>query len=490
MNNIRQDSPGDPLTQLVDARLRELGISPSPRCSDAEFLRRLFLDLLGVLPTAAEVRQFLGDTNPGKRERAIAAALERPECIDRLAMHWCDLLRMKSEFPINLWPNAVQAYATWVQERVRDNTPYDAFVAQLLLGNGSNFRSPAANFLRAVGDRSPAGLARATALTFLGTRIEHWPAKRQQGFAHCFSGVAYKSTREWKEEIVYFDDRKVMQALPITMPDGSEMAVPPGTDPRLTLWHWLQQEPSHALARAHCNRMWSWLFGPGIVEAVDDLRPDNPPSCPALLDYLATRFVQCGWDQRAVLREILCSQTYQRSCLATGKAELAARHFACQSVRRLDAEVLIDVLCQVTATTESYISEIPEPFTRAPVGTPARQLADGSMTSSFLELFARSPRDSGLSTERNHRPTANQRLHLLNSSHIRGKLEAAPFLQRLAPNEEGIDTIYLTLLGRYPTSDELAAISAHAAAHGLASRALSLDLAWALVNTVEFLYRH
>ncbi|MBI5851676.1 MAG: 3-deoxy-7-phosphoheptulonate synthase [Planctomycetes bacterium] len=479
---------------LVDERLRQLGLEASPPCSDGVFVRRVHLAVLGTLPTAAEARAFLADDEPDKRSRLVDAVLDRPEFAAFQAMRWCDLLRVKAEFPINLWPNAVQAYQRWIEDSLRRGMPYDQFVRTLLLATGSNFRAPESNFLRAVADRTPAGLAKASALTFLGARIESWPQERRDGLASCFAQVAYKSTLEWKEEIVFFDPTRPLgagksgRAAGVVLPDGSTQKVEPGADPRIAFTDWLLQEPSHWLARSLCNRIWFWLFGRGVVHEVDDLRADNEAAVPGLLEHLAAELLAAQWDQKRVFREILLSATWQRSPLPRSRDAGAAVHFAHYSIRRLEAEVLIDAICQITGTSEEYSSPIPEPFTVIPPGTRAIALADGSTTSAFLELFGRPPRDLGLASERNDRPTAEQCLHLLNSSHVRKKLESGPAIVRLLRSGNALDELYLTFLSRFPTAAERDAIRRHATAGN--PRRVASDVAWALLNSAEFLYQH
>jgi hypothetical protein len=186
------------IDRIVMARLRELDIEPAPLCSDAVFARRVFLDVIGTLPTVRETREFLSDQSSDKRQTLIDRLLQRPEFADYWAMKWSDLLRIKAEFPINLWPNAAQAYYRWVWTAMRDNRRYDRFAYELLTANGSNFRVGPANFYRAMQNREPAGVAGSVALTFMGVRTERWPVDRLEKFARVFSQVGYKTTGEWK----------------------------------------------------------------------------------------------------------------------------------------------------------------------------------------------------------------------------------------------------------------------------------------------------
>ncbi len=218
--------PQGKIDKLVFASLRRLNIRPANLCSDAVFVRRVYLDVIGTLPTADEARQFLADRNPQKRPALVDRLLERKEFADYWAMKWSDLLRIKAEFPINLWPNAAQAYHRWIRTSIQENKPYDRFVRELLTESGSNFRVPPVNFYRALQSREPQAIAQAVALTLMGTRAEKWPKERLAGMAAFFSQIGYKSTAEWKEEIVFFDPGKAVPPSggsppPAIFPDGT-----------------------------------------------------------------------------------------------------------------------------------------------------------------------------------------------------------------------------------------------------------------------------
>jgi hypothetical protein len=480
------------IDELVHDDLKSLGIEPAGLCSDSAFVRRVCLDVIGTLPSEAEARAFLSDQDPNKRRVLIDRLLERSEFADYWAMKWSDLLRVKSEFPINLWPNAVQAYHHWIRAGIRENLPYDRFVRQMLTANGSNFRVPQVNFYRAVQSKDPQTLARTVALTFMGCRAENWPKERLSGMAAFFSRVAYKSTLEWKEEIV-MPDPNATGPLEVTFPDGTATRIGPDRDPREVFADWLTSPENPWFARSIVNRIWSWLLGRGIVHEPDDMRPDNPPSNPALLTFLERELIASHYDLKHVYRLILNSNTYQLSCVRRATDPNAAIHFAFCPLRRLEAEVLIDAICQTTGTTEEYSSPIPEPYTFIPDGERSIWLADASITSSFLETFGRPPRDTGLESERNNHATAAQRLHLLNSSHIQGKIEQGPKLQTLFQRprpRDVIDGLYLTILSRFPTDEELQVAQAHFQAAGGNRRPAAVDLAWALINSAEFQYRH
>lgn len=486
------------IDELVLGRLQQLGITPARVCSDGVFVRRVYLDVIGMLPTAEETAQFLKDTDPDKRRRLIDRLLDRQEYADYWAMRWCDLLRVKSEFPIKLWPNAVQAYHRWIHTSVRENLPYDRFVRELLTGSGSNFREPQVNFYRAVQSREPQAIAQAVALSFMGVRPESWPQDRWSGMAVFFSQIAYKPTIEWKEEIIQFDLDKARSPAGLELlrgaafPDAASVQLAPGEDPRRAFADWLVRPENPWFTRNVVNRVWYWLLGRGIIHPADDLRPDNPPANAELLAFLEQDLIAAQYDLKHLCRQILNSTTYQLSCIPRSDDPRGELHFAHYPLRRLEAEVLIDILCQITGTTEQYSSIIPEPYTFMPEDQRAVALADASISSPFLEKFGRSSRDSGLESDRNNRPTASQRLHLLNSSHVRRKMETSPKLRTLLGDDpkrpEKIAEIYLTVLSRMPTEAELEIAGAHV--KDTWGEGGPRDLFWALVNGPEFCYRH
>ena len=487
--------PQAPLDRLVESRLTKAGIEIGPSCADAVFLRRVYLDLTGTLPEAAVVQAFLAEKRLDKRAVQIDELLESPQHADYMAMKWADVLRIKAEFPINLWPNAVQAYYRWVHDAMVANMPHDRFARELLTASGSNFRVPQVNFLRAVQGHDPAALAAAAALTFMGSRIERWPADRRAGMEKFFSRVSYKPTAEWKEEIVCQNPAPA-ESLDAMLPNGRTGRIDAGRDPREVFTAWLVAPDNPWFARATVNRLWSWMMGRGIVHEPDDIRPDNPPANPELLAFLEREFAASGFDRKKLLRTILNSQTYQRSSIPRMPGGEAEALFAFYPVRRLEAEVLVDALCQITGTGESYTSPIPEPFTFLPDTQRAVNLGDGSISSSFLEMFGRPPRDSGMESERNNVSTDSQRLHMLNSSIVQAKLRTGPRMRKLLDGAKGqpgatVSALYLAILSRLPSAAEAATASEYLRpASGGNVRTGAEDLAWALVNGKEFLHRH
>jgi len=588
-------TPDTQIDKLVFGKLKQLGIEPTHLCSDAVFVRRVYLDVIGTLPTAQEVRDFLKDQDPQKRRALIDRLLERDEFVDYWAMKWGDVLRIKAEFPVNLWPNAAQAYHRWVRESIATNKPYDKFVREMLTSSGSNFRVPPVNFYRAIQNRTPDGIAAAVALTFMGSRVESWPKDRPQGMAAFFSQIGYKPTREWKEEHVFWDplhssappatdgaqatppppppppaagekkpatppagekkpatpppaageakapptppapagDKKaatpppaaevtappppvVSGPLPAIFPDGKKILLLPNRDPREVFADWLITPKNPWFARAAVNRVWWWLLGRGIIHEPDDIRDDNPPSNPELLAWLEKEFVASGYDLKKLYRLILNSSTYQLSSMPRLKTPQAEANFAAYPLRRLDAEVLIDAINKITGSSDLYTSPIPEPFTYIPRDFPAVAIADGSITSPFLALFGRSARATGMENERENKPIPAQWLFMLNSSNIQTKLEQGPRLKPIIeakrPTAETVEELYLTVLSRFPTPEEVknaenystvAAPSGQgkAAAPSATGKSAAkppapkrredwIDITWSLINSIEFLYRH
>ena len=519
--------PAGELDRIVFAKLAEMDIEPV-LCSDAVFVRRAFLDVIGTLPTAEEVRAFLDDDDPDKRAELIDYLLERPEFAVYWAMKWGDVLRIKAEIPVNLWPNAAQAYHRWVQASLAENKPYDQFVREMVTSSGSNFQVGQVNFYRAAQDRTHEGLANAVALTFMGSRTDHWPEGRLAGTGVFFSQISYKPTSEWKEEIVFWDPFQVgslpgnavpgrdtagtvrpksegedddAPALPppregpltAVFPDGTTVELPPDRDPREVFADWLITPENPWFTHSIVNRVWAWLLGRGIVHEPDDIRDDNPPSNPELLAYLEKELIENEYDLKHLYRLILNSHTYQFSSIPRDDSPEARAQFASYLPRRLDAEVLIDAINRITGTTDLYTSAIPEPYTYIPHDMPAIALADGSVTSQFLALFGRSARATGMATERSNEPVPSQWLHMLNSSHIQNKLANGPALRALLeadrPPEETIEELYLTVLSRRPTEAEVkTALEYVGSARN--RREGGVDIAWALINTTEFLYRH
>ncbi len=486
--------PGNQIDQFVTMVLDEKGISPANLCSDPVFVRRIYLDMTGRLPTMPDVLQFIKSKHKNKREKLIEKLLLNESFFVYWAYKWSDLLRVKAEFPIKLWPNGVHAYYQWIYQALESNLPYDQFTQELLTSSGSNFRTPQVNFYRAVQGNSPSAIAQVVALTFMGSRIEAWNEKDRAGMELFFSKILYKGTAEWKEEIITWDFLNE-EPIKTSFPDGQLVTISSESDPREVFSNWLTTKENPWFAKNISNRVWYWLMGQGIIHEPDDIRPDNSPVNPQLLSYLEKELIDSGFNLQHLFRLILNSRTYQQSSIHKDGNKDLEKYFAVYPVRRLEAEVLIDALCQVTGTKEKYSSPIPEPFTFVPKFKGAVGIADGSISNSFLDMFGRSSRDTGLISERSNQPSRTQRLHLLNSSHIQKKIFQGSKIKKLyriskKNPKKSINLAYLNILSRYPTKNEILTISSYASNESLDVKEATTDLVWALVNSKEFLYRH
>ncbi|MBQ6109264.1 MAG: DUF1553 domain-containing protein [Thermoguttaceae bacterium] len=498
---------------VVLADLQKKGIQPAFLSSDPVFLRRVYLDVTGKIPTVEEAREFLKNESPTKRAELIDRLLDSPQYADYWTMRWADFLRVKAEFPINLWPHATAVYFRWIHEQIDQNTPYDVLARDLLMGQGSCFRAPCANFYRAVERKEPVELASVAVLTFLGERTDLWPEAKRNDVTKFFTRVAFKGSAQWKEEIVYWDS-KPLDSPEVVFPDGSKGTVGPGQDPREVFMNWLVRPENHAFNQQIVNRLWFWLMGVGIIDPPDDLRQmfagaqppaypggGNPPINAELLNVLEKKLVETHYDLKAVMKFILNSRTYQQSSIpreTAENAEKAVRNLAVYPVRRIDAEVLQDVFIDVFNTKIKYVSEVPEPFSYVPEGVRTVQLYDSGLTNPFLEMFGRSTRDSGMTTDRNRSVNEAQQMFLMNSNevntwmlqNVQNRIRELDKIKTRLPEQFAkgarnlAETLWLKFLSRHPTEPEIEAFT-----EVLRSRD-SNDAVWFLVNSREFLCLH
>ncbi|MDD4888816.1 MAG: DUF1553 domain-containing protein [Phycisphaerae bacterium] len=496
--------------ELVYARLRTLGVPPSALCSDPEFLRRVYLDTIGLLPTTREAEDFLADARADKRARLIDRLLARDEFADYWALKWGDLLRIKSEYPVKIWPKGAATYYRWVRQSIASNMPYDQFAREMLTATGSNFRVGPVNFVRAVSNKDPQTVGETAALLFMGARIgcarchghptEDWTLDDNLAVGAFFGKVGYKATTEWKEEIVYFNPKGAVRDLrngatikPRFL-GGASMDVPAEEDPRVRFADWLTAGDNPWFAPNICNRIWYWLVGRGIVEEPDDLRPTNPPSNPELLNFLAAELVRHAYDLKHIYRLVLNSRTYQLSSRSNQWNQYDAVNFSHYTPRRLGAEQLLDAICQVTETSETFASRIPEPYTKMPPGFRAIQLQDGNIESPILEMLGRPSRDTPYEADRGSRLTMEQTMYFLNAEHLENKIANSPRLKRLLESGKSddrvIDELYLSTLCRRPTVAERAKASAHLGRDKKTRAQACQDVLWALLNSRDFLFDH
>jgi hypothetical protein len=502
------------LTQLADLRL-----APSPACDDATYLRRAFLDTIGRLPSPEEVRTFLADRAPRKRERLVELLLARPEFVDYWAYKWSDVLLVSGA---KLRPAAVQAYYAWIRDRVAENTPWDAFVRELLTASGSSIEQGATNFFAVHQD--PETMAENTAQAFLALSIncakchnhplEKWTNDQYYAFANLFARLRAKG---WGGEARSGDGVRTLYAAPqgdLIQPrtgrpqppaplDGAPLDADDPADRRAALAAWLTSPDNPSFTRAVVNRVWANFFGIGLVEPVDDLRASNPASNEPLLEALAAFTVEHGYDLKSLMRLILLSETYRRSSepLPTNRDD--RRWFARGYPRRLMAEVLADAIADVTGIRDTYIeTRLADGSTeKIPDGTytadaRALQLADSTVKNAFLDTFGRNAREITCECERSNQPSLVQVLNLSNGTTLNDKL-ASPqghLTRLLATNPTPaavIDDAWLRCLGRLPTDEERKPIEELlAAAPAEERRELVEDLFWSLLTSREFLFRH
>lgn len=450
----------------------------SDRCSDEVFLRRAYLTATGALPTPNEALKFLENDKPNKREALIYYLLNSDLHLRYMQMHWGDILRIKSEFPSNLWPNGVQAYNRWIYEHLMNNTPYDQMVRELLLSEGSNFRSPAVNFYRGFQKRTPENFYKNINLLFLGNR------NCTDNGHLCFSQVNFKSTKEWKEEIVYIDYDMVVPWQNITLSDGTDIKVTADTDWREEYVNWLTSRENRRFAEVMVNRMWYWVFGKGIVNEPDDWRADNHPSDPKLLKELTDYFIKHNYNLKALMRKILLSDRFNSRMAPEGEYDS----------HRLPAEVIVDALASVTGLWNTYSSRVPEPFTFYPPKTRSTQLGDATVSSTELELFGKVSRDVSLESQRNNSITARQLLYLMNSSELEQRIRKSPNLKNIFRNNPDIEKlsheITLLTLSRKASEDEINLYRNYMESNSMTLEELAYDIMWMQLNSNEFLYNH
>ena len=490
--------------ELVMEKLQALNMAPSPRSDDAEFLRRAFLDTIGVLPTVDEVRSFLSNQDAGKRGRVIEDLLARPEYVDYWAYQWSDLLLLTGN---RLRPEAIKTYYKWIREQVADNTPWDKFARSVILSQGSTFENGAANFYALHQD--PQDMVETTSMAFLGMSIqcahchdhpnEKWTNDDYYGMVSLFARVRGKGwggdfrSGDGNRTIFLADQGEVLQPRtarpqPPKPLDGIAISFDEPGDRREHLANWLTSAENPYFAKSIVNRIWANYFGRGLVDAVDDLRLTNPASNEKLLARLAQDLVRNQYDLKSIMRLILNSEAYQRSHQILKWNEADQRFQAHSQPRRLKAEVMLDAISQVTG--------VPTVFKDQPANTRAIQLPDASVASYFLDAFGRPERVLTCTCERSDEPSMTQVLHLLNGKTIQEKLESkegrvASLLQSNISNDEIIETVYLAALSRYPTATERQELGQLFEGSPIEEkRAIVEDLFWSILTSKEFLFQH
>lgn len=491
------------IDKLVYARLQSLGILPSEKVSDAEFLRRASLDITGVIPTAKQARNFLADTNINKRGKYIDELLEDPRWADYWTIKWGDLIRPNTQ---RVGVKPVYLLDLWLRESFRANKPYDQFVRELLTAQGSTHKYGPAVIFR--DKREPADAGAFVSQIFLGVRLDcakchHHPnekwsqsdyyqlaayfsniKRKGQGISAPISGEAEFIWSAPGGQVKHPVTGEIMKPKP---PDGQPPALSDTDDPRESLVSWMTSPDNPYFAKAIANRVWAEFFGKGIVDPVDDFRVSNPPSNEALLDWLAKDFIAHGYDLKHLMRRIANSHVYQLSSLPNKTNEGDNRNFSRYYRKRLSAEVLHDAICEVTDT--------PPKFDGLPLGAGAMETWNHKFENEFLDAFGRLDPSAECPCERDRKPSMVQALHLMNSSQLNGRISNNKgFARQLADSKKSekeiIEDLYLTTYSRYPTEEEIQIAEKPLRTENAKRREVVEDLLWSLINSAEFVFNH
>jgi hypothetical protein len=495
-------SPNLPQNNYIDARinekLRKLRVIPSDLCDDATFIRRVYIDIIGQLPTREQYESFIAKADADKRARLVDELLGRKEFVELWVMKWAELLKIRSDDQTVSYKSAL-LYYNWLQERIAANVPMNQIVKELLGASGGTFRNPATNYYQVELDTLK--VAENTAQVFAGMRLQcaqchnhpfdRWTMDDYYGFASFFSQIGRKPGEDPREQIVFNagggEVNHPIKAKPIP-PKFLGGAAPDtaGKDRRAVLAEWLASPDNPYFARNLANIIWSHFLGRGIVEPVDDVRVSNPPSNAALLDELASKLVEYKYDFKRLVRDICNSRTYQLSSVTNPTNEQDTRNFSHAMVRRIRAEVLLDCISQVT--------EAKEKFPGLPLGARAVQIADGRTNNYFLTTFGRATRETVCSCEVKMEPNLSQALHLLNGETVQKKIIDGGLIKRLldkkVPTAQIVEEMYVRGLSRKPTSDEAAKLQGVIAQAGADPAPVLADIFWALLNSKEFIFTH
>jgi Protein of unknown function (DUF1549)/Protein of unknown function (DUF1553) len=497
---LKFEYPSEPDVNYVDAlvaaKLKKLRISPSELCNDETFLRRVYLDVIGVPPTVEEYGRFMTSTAADKRAKLIDELLERKEFSELWVNKWAEILQVKSSNTVSY--KAMFLYYNWLVEKLSKNTPMDQMVQELLGANGGTFKNPSTNFYQST--NITLEMTENVAQVFMGMRIQcaqchnhpfdRWTQDDYYGFAAFFSQIGRKQGEDQREIIIFNSGggevnhpvgnrRMAPKFLGGNAPDVS------GKDRRVILAKWLASPENPWFATSFANRVWAHFFGSGIVEPVDDFRVSNPATNPELLAELGKRFTDSKYDLKSLVRDICNSRTYQRSTQRNDSNQTDERNFAHANLRRIKAENLLDAISLVTDTKDK--------FKGLPLGARATQIADGSTSTYFLTTFGRATRETVCSCEVKMEPTLSQALHLLNGNTTNQKIQQGGVVKQLIETrkfpEERIIELYLRTLSRLPTKEEIDKLNPLFAEGSNQDQALG-DLFWALLNSREFLFNH
>jgi hypothetical protein len=485
------------IDRFINAKLERLKIVPSEVSSDAEFLRRVSFDLIGVPPTVEELQAFLADKNPAKRGVTIDKLMADARFIDHWALKWGDLLQVNRN---RLGDKGMWAFREWIRESLAMNKPYDQMARELITARGSTFQNPPANFFRFT--RDPKVEMETTTQLFLGVRMvcaqchdhpfEQWTQNQYFQLTAFFGGVGIKDGMDSNEEIVYDkrEDREIKhpkdgRIMSAKFLYGVDKMTPREADLRQSLAEWLTSRDNVLFGKSMANRTWSYFFGRGIIEPVDDIRASNPPVNPPLLDALTKDFVDHKYDLRHLIRTIVNSRTYQLSFNANEWNADDETNFSHALPRRLNAEQLFDGISVATGT-KPFFKEVP-------VGFSAEELPDPKTgKGGFLELFGQPDRQTSCECERRTDVSLVQALNLLNGSTIADAISdedgrVSKLILSGGSDRQIVEQLYLAALNRPPEPKELDLAQTYLGG-GLNRAERAQDLLWALLNSNAFLF--
>ncbi len=489
-------TPVNYVDELVNNKLKKLRLAPSGIANDETFLRRLYLDLTGTLPTIEEYDRFMSSSDPEKRNRQIDELLNRKEFTELWVGYWAEWLMVRSSLQISY--KAMLLYYNWLADQIASNVPLDKMVQNLLGANGGTFKAPQTNYYQ--NETDTLKVAENVAQVFMGMRIQcaqchnhpfdRWTQDDYYSFAAFFSQVGRKGGEDYRETIVFNSGGGE-----VAHPVGGRVMAPKflggdtpnvaGKDRRILMAQWLASPQNPYFAKNFANRVWAHFFGLGIIDPIDDVRISNPASNPELLDELAKRFTATNYDFKQLVRDICRSQAYQRSTERNDSNREDEKNFAHANLRRIKAESLLDCISQATNTKDK--------FQGLPVGARAVQIADGNTSTYFLTTFGRATRETVCSCEVKMEPTLSQALHLLNGDTVNSKIQTGGLIdkwlgQKVEPAQIA-ERLYVACLSRKPTPEESVAFQSLPSAGAEVKQVLD-DLFWALLNSREFLFNH
>ena len=500
--NLRYNFPDTPENNYIDGlvynKLKKLRMAPSGTCDDSTFLRRVYIDITGTLPTPQQVREFADGQSAGKRAAVIDSLLERKEFADLWVMKFAELLQIRSNND-QFSDKAALLYYNWLQDKFLNNVPIDKIVQELLTASGGNFKNPASSYFQI--EKDTLKTSENVAQVFMGMRIQcsqchnhpfdRWTMNDYYSFAAFFPQVGRKPAEDPRETVI-FDKGDGDVKHPVngkTMSPkflgGAVPEIAKGQNRREVLAKWIASPENPYFAKNMANIVWAHFLGKGIIDPVDDVRVSNPASNPELLETLGTKFTEYKYDFKKLVRDICNSRTYQLASMVNDSNALDDRNFSHAAIRRMRAEVLLDCISEVTVTKDK--------FKGLPRGSRSVEIADGTVNNYFLTTFGRATRGTVCSCEVRVEPNLSQALHLLNGDTTQGKVAEGGVVKKLLAQKktdaEVIEDLYLRCLARKPTAKETAKLNTYFK-DGKNQETVLNDVFWALLNSKEFIFNH